>query len=602
MKWWQFFINAKWLRERKSRVLLAVLTAALGIAVFLAIQLSIYNTKVELETKLKSDSSVNSETETIEESLPGGWVVSAAESDLYYQNRKVVYLGLDVISIAAILAAVYIIFYATNYIVQNFIHSISILRSMGATAGEINCICLKLSSIIGWISTFIGIIAGIIMSFFVIKILNTSLNTDGTVLSIKEFPVRYVIMTAIIGAAGSAISGILNGRAIYKASIKRQKLNNTIQKKLMPFRAVTLKIFITSNLKRVAKPIFLMAGCVTVSVGICGIIIGFKNSYLDWVNSNLKGDYVIYSNADSGIENVQSLFENSIIENYFFNYSYEIKIENNDAAIRSYNLDYSTLNFTQGSTTEIINKITDTSENNVAVSDSLLKKLDKRIGDGIWLDVESGTQKFKILGSFNTVDYGGNVILMSDKKFAQMYPSKASNYTSVFTASVNDETVSELSRLFGDDFIVLETSKVKQDNIKSIDNLFAIFYRIVAVIYIIALIIIILQVTKIIDEKRYQLSIIGSMGAGRKNIINIMVNLGFFLGIIGSVLGTILGIVLQALLIYLVKNYIGIDIQFSINMMNCVIFIVLGIILVLVSSVIVAVKVYKNGYLAVNKQ
>jgi len=189
-------------------------------------------------------------------------------------------------------------------------------------------------------------------------------------------------------------------------------------------------------------------------------------------------------------------------------------------------------------------------ENNIILGKTLLKKLDKSIGDSVTLiSPDQGVRASRMIIS----DFFKIGLHQVDSKFIIMNKQTAQNvfqlegYISGFRVylkdpSIAEKTASTINNIYGDALEIYPWTIFNQQFFLALKSQKRILFVILSLIIIVASFNVATAVVLATKEKKHALKYLKSMGATSNNLSNIIVTMGSIISILGVIAGLFLGI------------------------------------------------------------
>jgi lipoprotein-releasing system permease protein len=205
----------------------------------------------------------------------------------------------------------------------------------------------------------------------------------------------------------------------------------------------------------------------------------------------------------------------------------------------------------------------------IVLGDALAETLDAHVGDQIVLITPSGTstpagfaprmRTFTVSGLFHSgmYEYDRGLALLSIKDAALMY--KMGDDISGLRLAVSDpfaakRLVRNVALALGGGFYVADWTDNHRNFFRSIEIAKSMLFMILLLVVAVAAFNIIAALVMVVKDKRSDIAILRTIGAGPRNILAIFTVQGVLIGLIGTLAGALLGILISSNLASLVHG------------------------------------------------
>ncbi|MEX0724409.1 MAG: FtsX-like permease family protein [Gracilimonas sp.] len=182
----------------------------------------------------------------IESMLPEGADVIRSDSrtETVEQMTRAFEFNLQALSMLALLVGMFLIYNTMTFSVVQRRPLIGRLRALGVTKNEILSIVLKEALLIGVLGTVIGIISGIFLAQFLVKLVTQSINDLYFVLSVQELTIGVLPIAkgAVLGIGATLIASLWPAREASQAEIstvlRRSSNESKITQRIFPLAII----------------------------------------------------------------------------------------------------------------------------------------------------------------------------------------------------------------------------------------------------------------------------------------------------------------------------------------------------------------------------
>ncbi|MEX2347618.1 MAG: FtsX-like permease family protein [Balneolaceae bacterium] len=182
----------------------------------------------------------------IESMLPEGADVIRSDSrtETVEQMTRAFEFNLQALSMLALLVGMFLIYNTMTFSVVQRRPLIGRLRALGVTKNEILTIVLKEALLIGVLGTVIGVISGIFLAQFLVKLVTQSINDLYFVLSVQELTIGVLPIAkgAVLGIGATLIASFWPAREASQAEIstvlRRSSNESKITQRIFPLAII----------------------------------------------------------------------------------------------------------------------------------------------------------------------------------------------------------------------------------------------------------------------------------------------------------------------------------------------------------------------------
>jgi putative ABC transport system permease protein len=203
----------------------------------------------------------------------------------------------------------------------------------------------------------------------------------------------------------------------------------------------------------------------------------------------------------------------------------------------------------------------------VLVNESFALRYDKHVGDVIELPTAGGPHAFEVVAVYYDYANSRGVCLMDANTYARYYPHARPNSLAVYLKpqADADEVNARLAESVGGRYQLLFTTNrvIRREVMRIFDSTFAITRALEAIAIIVAGLGVISTLITLILERRGEISVLGFLGATRRQIRRMVVIESLLIGGVSQAIGLVIGWMLSLVLIYVINvQSFGWTIQF----------------------------------------
>lgn len=615
------------------------------------------NGLTSVNVSLKESTDAINEKDKIKDALGGNVIVKLPEEKSEDLINKIngLFIGLNIFGFLALFIGCFLIYNTMSSIVLNSNKEIAVLKVIGGDKKYIFSWVFQLSFIYGCIGSILGFIGGIGLSKLVIKLIEAS--GVGVKISSFSIPWANIILMSLLGLIISVISSIfpaikatritvIEGLSIKKLkssySLKKivyaliislillsamtvlRNINSNIKyilffvaliiiylvllllikplargftsfiKKIFPLGGNMINSNISNNIYRTTNTIFSLILCVAMSVGFMGGIKSFKMSMVDWYYSLYKGEIAINNPMGFTEKSFNQIKNTSGVKEICPFYVNSLKVFDSTVMAEGLDPDVSNIKFTGSSQSNVTKNFKE--KDTIVLSTILRKKLNVNIDDTVDFPSDKGLVRLKVVGFINTSRNNGNEVYLFTNNFKSLYPNIASKEVCVqIDKSIGTSKVIEnLKGNIKNEYVsYVDMSEFINYYEKSLNDMFTIFYVIMALGFIICILVIMNSMVINTNEMKYQISLLKSFGLLKKQMVSITSSVGAVYGIISAVFGSLLGIFINFCLIYFIESIMGIGLTFMPDLKSIIVVSLISIIVSIIASVLTALYAYR---------
>ena len=362
-----------------------------------------------------------------------------------------------------------------------------------------------------------------------------------------------------------------------------------------------------ANFLTAIKVLVVSLGCFLIAFSILNSV---QDNTVDLYRDNSKFEMMVWYSSDESVQDIEHLVqkEKNVKSLYTSSFSYDHPIEGTDFKFEKIQgldsvqyLDYWYFNVSQGlNASDILEQLN--GGRKIVVSEVMLERLDKKIGESIDIGFGEKNISYQIIGTVNSLNTNGNNGYIADKYFMLDVEGTYYNETSVF---INGE-VEQLREELGDalsekDVMILSLDELEEKNYDSYKGIY-LMLRVLTFI-ILGLCIVGIVNNRIINflQRERIFCIQRSIGMSRGQLIKNITSEAALSGFVGGLLAMILGNMLVMILPYFIKAA-GQTFAVDFSMELSVAVIGLGTLISMASSLILIVKKTKMNIVAGIKQ
>jgi putative ABC transport system permease protein len=203
----------------------------------------------------------------------------------------------------------------------------------------------------------------------------------------------------------------------------------------------------------------------------------------------------------------------------------------------------------------------------IVVNESFALRYKKRAGDVVELPTASGPRAFEIVAVYYDYANSRGVYVMDATTYARHYPHTRPNSLAVYLKPEADADAvnARLAESIGGRYQLLFTTNrvIRREVMRIFDSTFAITYALEAIAIVVAGLGVISTLITLILERRGEISVLGFLGATRRQIRRMVVIESLLIGGVSQAIGIIIGWMLSLVLIYVINvQSFGWTIQF----------------------------------------
>ncbi|HEY9231309.1 MAG TPA: ABC transporter permease [Blastocatellia bacterium] len=203
----------------------------------------------------------------------------------------------------------------------------------------------------------------------------------------------------------------------------------------------------------------------------------------------------------------------------------------------------------------------------IIVNESFSLRYHKRVGDIVELPTTAGPRAFEIVAVYFDYANSRGVCLMDATTYARHYPYARPNSLAVYLKSEADAdaATARLADTVGGRYQLLFTTSrvIRREVMRIFDSTFAITYALEAVAILVAALGVISTLITLIIERRGEISVLGFLGATRRQIRGMVVMESLLIGGVSQAIGIFVGLLLSLVLVYVINvQSFGWTIQF----------------------------------------
>lgn len=203
----------------------------------------------------------------------------------------------------------------------------------------------------------------------------------------------------------------------------------------------------------------------------------------------------------------------------------------------------------------------------IVVNESFTLRYQKRVGDVVELPTAGGPHAFEIIAVYYDYANSRGVCVMDATVYARHYPHTRPNSLAVYLKpdADADEVNARLAESLGSRYQLLFTTNrvIRREVMRIFDSTFAITYALEAIAIVVAGLGVISTLITLILERRGEISVLGFLGATRRQIRRMVVIESLLIGGVSQGIGIIIGWMLSLVLIYVINvQSFGWTIQF----------------------------------------
>jgi putative ABC transport system permease protein len=202
----------------------------------------------------------------------------------------------------------------------------------------------------------------------------------------------------------------------------------------------------------------------------------------------------------------------------------------------------------------------------IVVNESFALRYRKRVGDVVELPTAGGPHAFEIIAVYYDYANSRGVCVMDATIYAHYYPHTRPSLAAYLKPDANaDEVNARLAESIGSRYQLLFTTNrvIRREVMRIFDSTFAITYALEAIAIVVAGLGVISTLITLILERRGEISVLGFLGATRRQIRRMVVIESLLIGGVSQGIGIIIGWMLSLVLIYVINvQSFGWTIQF----------------------------------------
>lgn len=599
-----------------------------------------------------------SERETFQKTLGEGISVylPSDKSENVIKSLNNLFVGFNIFAALAFFVGVFLINNTMRAIVLNSSREIAIMKVFGFVRKDIFRWIIGLSLFYGVVGSLVGFGLGVGLASAMIGLIESMVNTEAGMIVVPWLRVAFLSLIGILVSVAAGIGpafkasnvSIIEGLSInsfrkghitkktweifgivlllllmsalgtyYKAFRNIEYITFTliivtlyyflflITKPLVtliygigehfaPLNSKINHINLTTNVTRTANTVFAIIICISMSVGLSGVLTSFKQSMLDQFKTIYSGDILV--NAAFGLKekDIELIKNSNKVSTVAPIYSKFVISDKKDINVFGIDLSASQLKFSGNKESYIVGALN--GEKAIVISKTMAYKWKKGINDYINIPTDYGNERFRIVGFTKTPDQNAMEAYMSSKNFIHLYPKTyAEKYLLTVPQNIDkDELIKQLESAINDEQVTYERiDEYIQDIKNSLDMSFSVFYVLIFIVYIVGGLVIVNSINMNIREMKYQLSLLKVFGLKKMQMFFLMLDMGFIYGLLGTTLGSLLGFFINYSLAWLAKDMMGLELQVVTNLKEVAGIVIIGIIIALISAISPALRGYK---------
>jgi len=184
-------------------------------------------------------------------------------------------------------------------------------------------------------------------------------------------------------------------------------------------------------------------------------------------------------------------------------------------------------------------------DRNILVTDSLLSRIDLKVGDYINFEMGKNKRQYKIIGTFNSVMYNGNYALIGEKYLKN---DMGIRYYSAIYAKTNKDPQTVLNnikdKLANMRLSLMTKEEMQTENKKSNDQMFNVLNAFSIMALVIGIFGVLNNLLISFMERKRSLAIFRSVGMSKSQIIKVIFIESLSGGIVGGTVGVFAGILM----------------------------------------------------------
>ena len=312
-----------------------------------------------------------------------------------------------------------------------------------------------------------------------------------------------------------------------------------------------------------------------------------------------------YSDIDAIMETTNETLSNSCLEENKKKYeidsyyrSYYLDQKKNDFSIHIHGvnpkdyLNYSHDSFVSDSASNVMQYLG--KKDTIIISTTLANKLDLKLEDKITLLTKTGNKDFVIVGLVNSLEDGGNNVVISEKTFNENFYFQKVRYYITLTARGSFQNLIELYGEYKNQFqmSIFDVSKLMESNNQSINSLIGMIYFLIIIISLVALANIVMSMVIDIKCQAKEISVERSLGKSQSKLIFENCYKYFFILIIPSLVAVVSAGLINYYVFEIINKTIG---YFTFNYSISILALIIGVFMYGLSILFSAISLKKNN-------
>ncbi len=335
-----------------------------------------------------------------------------------------------------------------------------------------------------------------------------------------------------------------------------------------------------------------------------------QENTVDLYRDNSKFEAMVWYDSEQSIEDIEHLVkkEKCVLSLYTSLFSYGHPIDGTEYSLEKIQgidsvqyLDFWYFNVSKGQDVEqVLERLNN--GRNIVLTEIMLERLDKQIGDTIQIWFGEKAIPYQIVGTIDSLNTNGNNGFIADKYFKLDVEGTYYQETSIFIQGQLEEAMEELNDALSEkDVTILSLDELERSNYDSYKGIYVMLRVLTFIILGLCLVgIVNNRIVNFIQRERI-FCVQRSIGMSQAQLTRIITCEAIVSGLVGGVLAMVLGNMLVGILPYFMKAA-GQTVSVNCSLGLSVTVIILGVFISVMSSFVLVVKRTKMNIVAGIKQ
>lgn len=389
--------------------------------------------------------------------------------------------------------------------------------------------------------------------------------------------VFFVVVRLLLGSSplGKPVTFVALAAGIYFAAVVAflpcARLILKLVNHISPFNGFTVKNNLLKQSGKAINLAVLFSFVIAISVGVSFIVSEIGDATNRMEKGFYYGDAIVSSVTGNGIggDMLQKIEKAKGVDRAYPIYEKYLNLGGDDVQMKGYRLDDTTLkDFSDnwGIGRDEAQQLS--GRNAVILSKQVMNDLKLKVGDTVPVDSDAGTQTFKIVGSYETLNNNGVSGIVSDSIFLNTFKDYTIRAVNVFQKSGMDfnSLKAGITQSLDDSFIqVQNVDTVRNAEQKSDDQFLYLIDCMIIVLVVAGILILVNSISMSIKNNGYSLAVTKLLGATNRNLTLQNGIEGILYGIFGLIVGEISGSLLGWIMTGSMNNMAGWNLRFVLS-------------------------------------